>query len=148
MCSSDLRYIPIGSSIYSGTELAVNVVPFDGLKLGLNLSMSANEWGEPDDSEGSQYLYSRDDVVAGVDFDDLITEDTNDDGVDDAGNGSWDAGEVALHEDFVGKFGNKIEVGMPDRKSTRLNSSHVVISYAVFCLKKKRFSCLPPFDDY
>src|SRR5256885_3308279 len=25
----------------------------------------------------------------------------------------------------------------PDRKSTRLNSSHLVISYAVFCLKKK-----------
>src|SRR5690625_7127294 len=27
-----------------------------------------------------------------------------------------------------------------DRKSTRLNSSHVAISYAVFCLKKKRKS--------
>src|SRR5690625_6180585 len=27
--------------------------------------------------------------------------------------------------------------GAPDRKSTRLNSSHVAISYAVFCLKKK-----------
>src|SRR2546426_8903476 len=27
-----------------------------------------------------------------------------------------------------------------DRKSTRLNSSHLVISYAVFCLKKKRHS--------
>src|SRR5690554_1024844 len=27
---------------------------------------------------------------------------------------------------------------IPDRKSTRLNSSHVRISYAVFCLKKKR----------
>ena len=27
--------------------------------------------------------------------------------------------------------------GMVDRKSTRLNSSHLVISYAVFCLKKK-----------
>src|SRR3712207_7453627 len=27
----------------------------------------------------------------------------------------------------------------PDRKSTRLNSSHANISYAVFCLKKKRF---------
>src|SRR5690349_24191147 len=27
-----------------------------------------------------------------------------------------------------------------DRKSTRLNSSHVEISYAVFCLKKKRFA--------
>src|ERR1039457_7468340 len=26
----------------------------------------------------------------------------------------------------------------PDRKSTRLNSSHLVISYAVFCLKKKQ----------
>src|SRR2546426_8369764 len=28
-------------------------------------------------------------------------------------------------------------VGGQDRKSTRLNSSHLVISYAVFCLKKK-----------
>src|SRR6266496_5157744 len=28
--------------------------------------------------------------------------------------------------------------GGPDRKSTRLNSSHVEISYAVFCLKKKK----------
>src|SRR5256885_3000132 len=32
-----------------------------------------------------------------------------------------------------------------DRKSTRLNSSHLVISYAVFCLKKKnRLRRLPP----
>src|SRR3712207_8509029 len=29
------------------------------------------------------------------------------------------------------------EFGIPDRKSTRLNSSHANISYAVFCLKKK-----------
>src|SRR5438034_6009819 len=28
-----------------------------------------------------------------------------------------------------------------DRKSTRLNSSHTVISYAVFCLKKKKIKC-------
>src|SRR5690625_5906697 len=28
--------------------------------------------------------------------------------------------------------------GLADRKSTRLNSSHVAISYAVFCLKKKK----------
>src|SRR5438034_8156744 len=28
--------------------------------------------------------------------------------------------------------------GREDRKSTRLNSSHTVISYAVFCLKKKK----------
>src|SRR5256885_10147114 len=30
--------------------------------------------------------------------------------------------------------------GTKDRKSTRLNSSHLVISYAVFCLKKKKDS--------
>src|SRR5258705_8739482 len=29
-------------------------------------------------------------------------------------------------------------IGRPDRKSTRLNSSHLGISYAVFCLKKKK----------
>src|SRR5260221_5114804 len=32
----------------------------------------------------------------------------------------------------------EIQVGLTDRKSTRLNSSHTVISYAVFCLKKKK----------
>src|SRR5256885_11404865 len=31
-----------------------------------------------------------------------------------------------------------------DRKSTRLNSSHLVISYAVFCLKKKKQEQNPP----
>src|SRR5690625_6894401 len=43
--------------------------------------------------------------------------------------------------DFVSsaKLGDIIEIGMEtDRKSTRLNSSHVAISYAVFCLKKKK----------
>src|SRR5699024_12416460 len=33
-----------------------------------------------------------------------------------------------------------------DRKSTRLNSSHVSISYAVFCLKKKKQSNSSPID--
>src|SRR5437870_6220992 len=33
---------------------------------------------------------------------------------------------------------HEVEGGMQDRKSTRLNSSHVAISYAVFCLKKKK----------
>src|SRR6267142_4763933 len=32
--------------------------------------------------------------------------------------------------------------GRPDRKSTRLNSSHMSISYAVFCLKKKKLIVL------
>src|SRR5256885_13335460 len=34
---------------------------------------------------------------------------------------------------FLNEFCSKVK----DRKSTRLNSSHLVISYAVFCLKKK-----------
>src|SRR5690625_5463639 len=34
------------------------------------------------------------------------------------------------------KIGDRLQV-LLDRKSTRLNSSHVAISYAVFCLKKK-----------
>src|SRR5256885_9513797 len=33
--------------------------------------------------------------------------------------------------------------GKPDRKSTRLNSSHLVISYAVFCLKNKLYTIRP-----
>src|SRR3712207_7471553 len=32
----------------------------------------------------------------------------------------------------------RLLVGLQDRKSTRLNSSHANISYAVFCLKKKK----------
>src|SRR3712207_8646155 len=35
----------------------------------------------------------------------------------------------------------------PDRKSTRLNSSHANISYAVFCLKKKKTTNLAIFID-
>src|SRR2546426_4315542 len=35
------------------------------------------------------------------------------------------------------KAGDRITLKI-DRKSTRLNSSHLVISYAVFCLKKKK----------
>src|SRR3712207_6908819 len=33
---------------------------------------------------------------------------------------------------------NQLRRGVQDRKSTRLNSSHANISYAVFCLKKKK----------
>src|SRR3989442_3296383 len=39
--------------------------------------------------------------------------------------------------------GAEVPVGEgADRKSTRLNSSHVRISYAVFCLKKKKRQCV------
>src|SRR2546426_3669165 len=36
------------------------------------------------------------------------------------------------------KHARLLRSDLPDRKSTRLNSSHLVISYAVFCLKKKK----------
>src|SRR5260221_7710154 len=36
------------------------------------------------------------------------------------------------------KEGQQKQLLLLDRKSTRLNSSHTVISYAVFCLKKKK----------
>src|SRR5690349_22601114 len=50
-------------------------------------------------------------------------------------------GEAAPVGAVVGQGDGRIEEGrteVPDRKSTRLNSSHVEISYAVFCLKKKK----------
>src|SRR2546426_9274516 len=42
------------------------------------------------------------------------------------------------YDDSLDAFGVH---GIGDRKSTRLNSSHLVISYAVFCLKKKKNQC-------
>src|SRR5688500_19933573 len=47
---------------------------------------------------------------------------------------------VRSHRDeerLVGRV-EGLDVAARDRKSTRLNSSHLVISYAVFCLKKKK----------
>src|SRR5437868_3804024 len=41
-------------------------------------------------------------------------------------------------EGYVGNICMILDLQDPDRKSTRLNSSHVSISYAVFCLKKKK----------
>src|ERR1022692_4589872 len=58
---------------------------------------------------------------------------------------------------FIDGHAAGFEKVVPDRKSTRLNSSHLVISYAVFCLKKKNapsstrqgtrsWAGRPPFD--
>src|SRR5205807_10672968 len=44
--------------------------------------------------------------------------------------------------DLVGALFPEHLEGKEDRKSTRLNSSHLVISYAVFCLKKKKIDIL------
>src|SRR5256885_13116732 len=45
-------------------------------------------------------------------------------------------GEVSARRRAVGR--DAPQEPQEDRKSTRLNSSHLVISYAVFCLKKKK----------
>src|SRR5215211_8019710 len=42
------------------------------------------------------------------------------------------------HGEAVIAISSRSPGSRPDRKSTRLNSSHTVISYAVFCLKKKK----------
>src|SRR3712207_7440856 len=47
---------------------------------------------------------------------------------------------VGHHADAEGTLLRPAALGGGDRKSTRLNSSHANISYAVFCLKKKK-SC-------
>src|SRR5690349_22806893 len=59
---------------------------------------------------------------------------------------SADVDDVDLRRLGLGEHGRDAQAGLPlraghlqrDRKSTRLNSSHVEISYAVFCLKKKK----------
>src|SRR5258708_18960282 len=48
-----------------------------------------------------------------------------------------EAGHKARRRAFVQLFAGAYLLD-PDRKSTRLNSSHQIISYAVFCLKKKK----------
>src|SRR2546429_961301 len=46
-------------------------------------------------------------------------------------------GTMALRFEVAERGGDQVVTAKKDRKSTRLNSSHGYISYAVFCLKKK-----------
>src|SRR5690606_41882610 len=51
---------------------------------------------------------------------------------------AWHDVPFASHENGFASTKTELKFNSPlDRKSTRLNSSHVKISYAVFCLKKK-----------
>src|SRR2546422_7186179 len=52
----------------------------------------------------------------------------------------WRAHEWIGRTFVPDEWRSNIEIEYGDRKSTRLNSSHGYISYAVFCLKKKRAS--------
>src|SRR5690606_39502485 len=49
----------------------------------------------------------------------------------------WGLRPVPEQVKLIRELQDRILAGERDRKSTRLNSSHVKISYAVFCLKKK-----------
>src|SRR2546430_6101382 len=49
--------------------------------------------------------------------------------------GDFELQSTVVHRDLIGCALNPADL---DRKSTRLNSSHSQISYAVFCLKKKK----------
>src|SRR5207244_12009658 len=53
----------------------------------------------------------------------------------DAGRARW--GARCAHRGRRHDYPDRCRKGSRDRKSTRLNSSHQIISYAVFCLKKK-----------
>src|SRR3712207_7013331 len=55
------------------------------------------------------------------------------------GDGELAAADQVPHRHAVdATVGTLVDARDPDRKSTRLNSSHANISYAVFCLKKKK----------
>src|SRR5947209_11674518 len=54
----------------------------------------------------------------------------------EAAPGAFERFEIFVMDDFADLFG-ELFIDL-DRKSTRLNSSHANISYAVFCLKKKK----------
>src|SRR5687768_18298479 len=65
----------------------------------------------------------------------------------------WGVGEIADYQVKYGVFsvgrGSMQVMGLDtDRKSTRLNSSHGYISYAVFCLKKKKLDHVAYFLSY
>src|SRR5256885_13042609 len=63
-------------------------------------------------------------------------------GVVHVGEGPLDVFAAASHDPLASRPAHatprRIRRAVLDRKSTRLNSSHLVISYAVFCLKKKK----------
>src|SRR4051812_49903070 len=84
--------------------------------------------GPPPESTLFPYttLFRSDGVAEGLQFSEVVA---------DAALGVGPVGVVVRAE--VDELGQPDQPRAPDRKSTRLNSSHMSISYAVFCLKKK-----------
>src|SRR3712207_7754284 len=61
--------------------------------------------------------------------------------VDDSVSTRWWA-----NPSVVSTSATNVSASRRDRKSARLNSSHANISYAVFCLKKKKTQLIPPLS--
>src|SRR5436305_12057930 len=61
--------------------------------------------------------------------------------------GLQDPVAISANREALRAFLERHDPGAEDRKSTRLNSSHVRISYAVFCLKKKNKNTTVSTDD-
>src|SRR3712207_9013786 len=53
-----------------------------------------------------------------------------------------DNGEEVREEEIPSALLDEAKIARKDRKSTRLNSSHANISYAVFCLTKKKYTSI------
>src|SRR5690625_6906224 len=100
---------------------------------------------------GDDLVVGREDEGVELDLDDraVAADGHADRGADDAGLGQRGIDDSLRTEVLLQTFGDAedtaelADVLAEDRKSTRLNSSHVAISYAVFCLKKKKETQLP-----
>ena len=95
-------YVAVGDARYQGLELAARLDLPRGFSYKITASASRNLWGEPQGTEGAQRLYANE-AVAGLDYVDLNQ------------NGLWDEGgaELALHRNFVSRYGARYDVGMP-----------------------------------
>src|SRR5256885_7152773 len=83
----------------------------------------------------------RDDIIIFFFFNDTATTEIYTLSLHDALPICWFAGDRGCGRSVcrsAGELRSVLSCGREDRKSTRLNSSHLVISYAVFCLKKKK----------
>src|SRR3712207_8524214 len=61
---------------------------------------------------------------------------------------AWSTEKLFLQTHVTGYEESVCFCAYRDRKSTRLNSSHANISYAVFCLKKKKNKCRQSHSQY
>src|SRR5436853_1252675 len=144
---ADLKGMKIGvSAPGSSTHMIVNhllgkagLTSNDVSIIGVGTSgaaVAAIETGEID------AIINSDPVMTKLESDNAITiiaETRTRKGTEDLFGGPYPEAGLYATSEFIAKNPNTIQaLNSEDRKSTRLNSSHLGISYAVFCLKKKK----------